>query len=124
MQGAWPDAHDCYRAAVTIAREVGHARTEGGVLGSLGELLATQGRIEEGREALSDGERILRQIGDQLGLGKLLCARARVELADGKKDAAHSALIEAEALAAATGAGPQSKLGSDIGKLRIAVQTG
>ena len=122
MQGSWLDAHDCYRAAIAIAREVSHARTEGGVLGNLGELLATQGRIHEAREALCEGEEILRRVGDQLGLGKLLCARARVELADGKADAAQSALIEAEALAVATGAGPQSELGSEIGKLRTAVQ--
>jgi hypothetical protein len=60
----------------------------------------------------------LRQIGDQLGLGKLLCARARVEFAQGERDAARLALTEAEVCAAATGAGPQSELGAAIGKLR------
>jgi predicted ATPase/class 3 adenylate cyclase/Tfp pilus assembly protein PilF len=116
------DAHDCYRAAIAIAREVGNLQTQGGVLGSLGELLAAQSRLGGAREALREGDAILRQVGDQLGLGKLLCTRGRVELADGKEEAARSALAEAEALAASIGAGPNSELGTEIGKLRKSLQ--
>lgn len=73
-------------------------------------LLAAQGRVGEARAAFRGGDELLRQVGDQLGLGKLLCGRARVELADGKQDAAQLALSEAEAI----GAGPLSELGAEI----------
>jgi hypothetical protein len=51
-------------------------------------------------------------------LGKLLCIRGQAELKQGAVDAARRALDEAESLAAATGAGPDSALRRAINQLR------
>jgi predicted ATPase/Tfp pilus assembly protein PilF len=117
-RGAWLDAKDCYRMALAIARELGYLRLEGSVLGSLSELLATQGRLDEARESLNAGEELLRKLGDRLDLGKLLCIRVRVELADQEPDKARLSLLEAESIAAAANAGPESELGSKVAELR------
>jgi hypothetical protein len=104
--------------ALAIARELGYLRLEGSVLGSLSELLATQGRLDEARESLNAGEELLRKLGDRLDLGKLLCIRVRVELADQEPDKARLSLLEAESIAAAANAGPESELGSKVAELR------
>jgi predicted ATPase/class 3 adenylate cyclase len=116
--GAIQKADDCYRAALAIAREVGYRRAEGSVLGSLAELLAMQGNFKEARESLGAGDEILRKLGDRLDLAKLLCVQVRVELAEERVVEARAALLEAEAIAVVTSAGPDSDLGREIAILR------
>ena len=65
-------------------------------------------------EAVRAGETLLRHVGDDLGVGKLLCVRGRVEAASGDKDLARKTLTEAEALAATVGSGPDSELCREI----------
>ncbi len=119
----WAQAQDCFRAALAIARQTGYRRAEGGVLGALAELLAAQSKFNDARQALQSGEAILRELGDQLGLGKLLCIRAMVDIEVGEADRAQEAFIEAGALARAAGAGPGSDLGSRLVLLQDRLHT-
>ena len=54
-------------------------------------------------------------------LAKLLCIRGRAEVVVGDLDAARAALAEAETVAAATDAGPDSELARRIVTLREAL---
>ena len=67
------------------------------------------------------GERLLREVGDRFNLGTLLCARGEAERASGDLALARASLAEAESLAAATGAGPDSDLGRSIARLRASL---
>jgi hypothetical protein len=76
-----------------------------------------QGRIEEARVELAAGETLLREVGDRLVLGSLLCVRAEFARRIGDLPAAHAALHEAETLAGEVGAGPDSGLGRQLAKV-------
>ncbi len=117
-RGDWAQAQDSFRAALAIARQTGYRRAEGGVLSALGELLTAQSKLDDAKQALQAGEAILRELGDQLGLGKLLCIRARVEVEGGETERARRAFAEANALARAAGAGPESDLGGRLAQVR------
>ena len=71
-----------------------------------------------GCSEIAQGEAVLRDIGDALGLAKLLCVRGAVEAQHGAHDAARAALDEAVAIAATLGAQAQSELGQSIEALR------
>jgi predicted ATPase/class 3 adenylate cyclase len=117
-QGHVEDARAQFEAALEIARATNDRRNEGTTLGSLADLLASQGKLDEALERLRSGEVLLRDIGDQMELGKLLCIRGRADLVAGRAVDARAALAEANALAAATGAGPESELQREIARLR------
>ena len=51
---------------------------QGHVLTGLGILHQEQGRPDEARAHLANGERLLREVGDPVELAKLLCTRARL----------------------------------------------
>jgi hypothetical protein len=55
---------------------------------------------------------------DRLSLGVLLCGRTEAAHLAGDLDAAKGALAEAESLAAAIGAGPDSELGLALARVR------
>ena len=120
-QGRADEARTHYDQALTILREVGNCRAEGIVLGNLANLLAQQGQIAEAKEALGQSGALLRQVDDRLELAKLSCIRGRVEVSAGDLDLARSTLTEVETMAAAIGAGPNSALGHEIGRLRAAL---
>ena len=104
--------------ALAIHRAVGNRRAEGSVLGMLGELVAREGRFDEAREALRQGEALLRELGDQLGLANLLCDLGHTEVAAGDIGAARIALAAAETVAQTIGAGPDSEVGHKLAALR------
>ena len=89
------------------------------VFGALGDILAKEGRFEEARELLKTGECPLREAGDRFELAKILCIRGRIDAASGDRDSAQSALAEAETLAVAMIAGPESELTRKIAELRV-----
>ena len=110
-----------FDAALAVHRAIGNRRFEGETLANQGEMLAQLGRLAEARAALRDGETVLREIGDALDLAKLLCVAGRVEVAAGDRQAATSALAQADAAAAALGATPASELGQGLARLRAAL---
>ncbi len=120
-QGRMEEANTHYESALGMIRETGDRRAEGMVLSSVADLLILQGRIDEANEALSTGEAILREVGLPLELAELLCTRGQAEVATGDLGAARTTLAEAETLMAAIGAGPDSELGREIAKLRVAL---
>jgi predicted ATPase/class 3 adenylate cyclase/Tfp pilus assembly protein PilF len=120
-QGQTVAARTHFEQALVVHRAVGSRRFEGAVLGSLGSLLARQGRIGEAREALLAGEALLREVGDRMELGNLLCIQGRAEFAVGDIVLARSKLAEAQTMADAMGAGPDSDLGRTIATLREAL---
>lgn len=117
--GAIAEARQHYEAALAIAREVHYPTAQGVVFGALGDILAKEGRFAEARELLKSGECTLREAGDRFELAKLLCIRGGIETAAGDRDSAQSALAEAEALAVAMVAGPESELTRKIAELRV-----
>jgi len=112
------EARSRYEAALAVARELGDRRSEGQVLGYLGLLHARQARLDEARTCLDSGEALLRAMSDRLSLGVLLCCRAEGAQLAGDLDAARRALAEAESLASASGAGPDSELGLALARVR------
>ena len=105
-------------AALAVARELGDRRSEGQVLGYLGLLHARQARFDRSRTCLDSGETLLRAMSDRLSLGVLLCGRAEAAHLAGNVNAAKGALAEAESLATAIGAGPESELGLALARVR------
>jgi hypothetical protein len=81
-------------------------------------LAAKRGHAAAARESLAQGEAILRQLGDGLELGKLLCRRAECELLAGDRAAARAAIEEAERLRDATASGAGSPLGVAVARVR------
>jgi predicted ATPase/class 3 adenylate cyclase len=116
--GRSAEARARYEAALAVARELGDRRCEGQVLGYLGLLHARQARFDEARTCLDTGEALLRAMSDRLSLGVLLCGRAEAAHRAGDLGAAKHALAEAESLAAAIGAGPDSELGAALARVR------
>ena len=113
-----------YQDALAIHREVGARRNEGVVLGELGELHARAGRAGDAHCALAEGERLLRDVGDPLALGGLLCTVARLERGEGNLEAAAATLADAESCAAEAAAGAGSGLGQAIARLRAELGMG
>ena len=101
-----------------MARELGDRRSEGQVLGYLGLTHARQARFDRARACLDSGEALLRAMSDRLSLGVLLCCRGEAAHLAGDPDAAKKALAEAESLATAIGAGPDSELGLALSRVR------
>lgn len=80
--------------------------------------------MDEARACLTAGEALLRQVGATDALGGLLCSRVRLDMAEGRIEAARAALAEAEALAAAhqAHAGPDSSRARLLAWARAAVE--
>lgn len=112
-----------YDEALAVLRDGGNRRSEGIVLGDLGELHMVQGRMDEARASLEAGERLLRTVHDPLELGKLLATRTRLEHAAAQPDEARQTLAEAESLADQVGAGHDSDLRHALAKARAALET-
>lgn len=113
-----PEARTWLRQAVLGSQELGFRLGEAAFSGSMGTLSLREGRIDNARAYLATGEALLRELGNKAELGKLLCRRGEVDLARGDSAAGTSALVEAEGLAAAIGAGPSSELSLAIAQLR------
>jgi tetratricopeptide (TPR) repeat protein len=112
------EARNHFDAALAVARDLGDRRSEGQVLSYLGLLHARQARFDEARQCLSAGEVLLQAASDQVSLGILLCSRAETEHLAGCPDAARIAREQADAIAAAVGAGPDSELGLALARVR------
>jgi tetratricopeptide (TPR) repeat protein len=89
---------------------VGDRRFQGVTLAALGVLFEKLGEVEKATACLDEGIAILREIGDKLGLGKILCQRGEHDLHRGDVDAARAAFAEAEAIARSLDLGPDSEL--------------
>lgn len=117
-QGELEAAFANQERALAIHRETGDRRDQGIVLGNIADLLVRQGRHDEAGQAFTQAEALLREVGDRMRLIWLLCGRARAEGDVGNRALAESTLGEAEALAAAIGAAPDSELGREIAATR------
>ena len=100
-----------FTAALQTARELGDRNSEGQFLGYLGRAHAHQREFPAARECYASGLALLRKGSDPLSLGVLLCGSAECEWGSGDILAARAALEEAQGIAVAAGAGPQSELG-------------
>ena len=112
------EARDKFEAALVIARTSGDRHREGQFLSYLGLLHARQANFVAASQCLDSGEALLRSVGDRLSLGVQLCNRAETEHLAGVPDAASVALVEADAIAAEVGAGPDSELGLALARVR------
>jgi predicted ATPase len=98
-QGRPAEAAGCLEEALVLQRSLGDSATEGITLGELAVLHLEQDRIVEARACVERAEPLVRATGDGQTLGKLLCARVRLERRAGHADAASIALAEAESCA-------------------------
>ena len=87
----------------------------------LADLQLRQGRVGEAIEMLRLGEALLRELSDREVLAPLLCIRGRAEAAAGERARAGATLAEAEAMATAMGATPDTELGRELAALRAAL---
>jgi predicted ATPase/class 3 adenylate cyclase len=120
-QGRRDEGRACLERAHAIARDVGERLLEGNSLRCLGDLDAVDGRTDDARARFLQGESLLRGVGDRGELAQLLCARARCEGRAGARDAAGAALAEAQSIAEALSAGPDSELGQELARTRAAL---
>ncbi len=107
-----------YEQALSILREIGNRRLEGVMLGSIGLLRARKGEHALAESQFSAGELVLRSMGDQLELGRLLCSRAEGHHRRGDASAARACLVEAQSLAASVGATPSTELGRALSRVQ------
>jgi class 3 adenylate cyclase/predicted ATPase/Tfp pilus assembly protein PilF len=112
------EARDYFEASLVVARGVSDQRLEGQILSYLGPLHAREGRFDDARVCLHAGEALLRDASDSMGLGILLCGRAETEYLAGGSAAAQAVFTAAEAITAATSAGPASELGLALARVR------
>jgi tetratricopeptide (TPR) repeat protein len=103
-------ARDAFEQALAILRLAPNRRVEAHALGGLAALAVHQGRTADAAGRLDEAEATLRELDDRPLLAELLCIRGLVELARAERTAAHAALAEAEAIAAATHADAGSGL--------------
>ena len=115
--GRTQEALACFEAALVAMRALGDRRSEGQFLGYLGRARARLREFEAARECFASGEARLREIADTLSLGVLLCDRAECEWHSGDAARAREVAGEANAIATAAGAGPQSELGQALARL-------
>jgi len=101
--------------------ESGYRLGEGAFLGVLAELERQEGNLQRSEALLSEGEGVLRESGNQVELGKLLCRRGLFELSLDRPEAAAAALGEAHAIAARMGSTAGSELGAHIALLKAEV---
>jgi len=120
--GQGREALAVFDAALAAMREIGDRRGEGQFLGYLGR---TRGRLqdfEQARHCFAVGQRLLREVHDDLSLGILLCDCAECEWNAGDAPASRRAFDEAKAIADAAGAGAQSELGQSLARLAAAFE--
>ena len=108
------EARARYEAALAVAHGLGDRRAEGQFSTYLGRLHARQGRLEAAQTCLDAGEALLRALGDRVSLGILLCSKAEAEHLAGRSGEADAALHEAQELARAAAAGPESEFGLSL----------
>jgi hypothetical protein len=116
-EGRTDEALACAQASVAAARSLAGVRGVGTGLGRLAEVHRLRGERTACREALDEGERILRALGDRVSLGLLLQTRIRLALDEGRGDEVGPMLREVGALMRAVGAGPESQLGRGLAEL-------
>ncbi len=122
--GQFEEAVRHFMAALGVAASTDDTRSAGEFQGRLGLSLLHLGQWEAAQGAIDTGERLLRDAGDELGLGVLLCARAEVQARHGNATAAQAALGEAQALLDASGAGAASELSAAVTRARRAIDAG
>jgi tetratricopeptide (TPR) repeat protein len=96
-QGRPAEAREHYEAALDIHREMGNRRTEGILLGSLGQLHFEQ-TPTEAREHFEAALAIHREVGDRRSEGIVLGNLGDLLLAQGETEAAETRLTEAVAV--------------------------
>ena len=116
--GDLKEARGRYEAALAIARSLDDRRSEGQFLTYLGRLHARQGRFDDAQCCLDGGEALLRSLADRVSLGILLCGKAEAQHLAGHADAARATFQEAELLAQAAAAGPESEFGLSLDSTR------
>lgn len=118
LRGDVAGALALYEEALAVHREVGNRRFEAGTLGHIGDILVERGRAAEAGPYIDRGVALLRELGDRLSLAAVLCIRGIAAAATGDRAQALDALHEAETLAEAVGALPESETGRAIAQLR------
>ncbi len=121
-QGAHDEALTYGEAALAIHLETGNLRSQGATFGHLAAIRAARGERDEARRLAVRGEERLREVGDSLELGKLLCIRGEIDLDRGDPDSATRACDEAAALAAGAGADGDTELSRMLERLRERVR--
>jgi len=117
-RGAYDEALEHGEAGLVIHRELNNVRSLGSTYGHLAAIRAARGEWNEARRLVMLGEERLRQVGDPLELGKLLCIRGEVDSEWGDHEAAGRAYDEAAALASRVGAGGDTELSRMLERLR------
>ena len=80
--------------------------------------LARGGEAAQAQAALAQAESLLQAVGDPVSRGLLATQRAELAWLAGEREAVAAALHEAEGLATAAAAGPESELGRAVARLR------
>jgi len=119
QQGRIDQAQDLYEQALAIDRDVGDRRGEAIVVGhrAAWELIVS-GDTSRAAKLASEGEALLREVGDKLELSKLRCTRGHIRLASGTRAA--RLIAEVDAIGGDLRVGPDSELGNSLAKLRRA----
>jgi predicted ATPase len=120
-RGRLAAARSCLDAALPLAREALDRRIEGHVHGCIALLAEREGDPGVAQEHFATGEALLRDVGDPMVLGLLLCGRARLALSLAQPGVARRIVDEVAVLAAQVSAGSDSELGRRLADLRQAL---
>jgi len=121
-EGLVDQATSHYEQAVAAARDAADRRSEGQFQGYLAVGYAKLGRMDEARDCLSKGERMLLDMADQLAYAVLNCQRADVEFMAQNREHARAAFATAEGIAVRLEAGLESELGRRLRSIRILLE--
>ncbi|MBL8362261.1 MAG: tetratricopeptide repeat protein [Rubrivivax sp.] len=121
-EGRLDEAAVHFEAAIAAAHALQDRRTEGWASGGLARVHLRRGEIVAARTALGRGESLLREVGERVEAGRLVCLRGQLALAANDRDSASAALAEALAVAESLGVQPGSGLRRDLDALKTALE--
>ena len=112
-------AREVLEAGIETADSVGDGATMGTLRATLAEVTATEGDVMTARYLLRAAESFLRDSGSLIGLGSMLCRKARIECRVGNLVGAWTTREQARAMALAGAAPPASPLRLDLDRLDV-----
>jgi tetratricopeptide (TPR) repeat protein len=117
-QGSMGLAEDCWAKALAAARATKDRPSEASWLLDVAEGALGRGATEEAFAAISAALVVVEGAGEELLMAKLLCARAKAELARGERGAASATWAAIDALSSPMGLGAGSDLARRVAAVR------
>lgn len=120
--GRVDEATATHRASLVVSSEIGYWQHAGTYLAKLGRILDEKGDTKEADAAFTEGEAIVRRVGNPACIGILLADRAVAAARRGDPAAARFLLAETEGCAAMFDAAATSEIGVALTRARAMIE--